>query len=535
MFLCESQTYPPSPPFSFVMVSDQAFKDNRMVINKQNVRLIFGLKLKQLRIQKGLSFAQLSKAAGVSVSYLNEIEKGKKYPKTDKILALAQALGVSYDQLVSLRLSKKLAPIADLLNSGMLNSLPLEMFGLEPSTLIELISNAPVKINAFISTILKISRNYEMSQEHFFFAALRSFQEMNDNYFEGLEKAVEVFTAKYNLDTRPPIDKQALLDILIHNFGYQINWDTLHADPDLQHFRSVYVAKHQQLFINNQLSQMQQAFLLGKEIAYNFLEITERPTTSSLFEVKSFEEVLNNFRASYFAVALLVNRHELIQDLQAFFALPSWEPQRFLDMMNKYGASPEMFIHRVTNLLPTFFDLDNFFFLRFNHYLDRPEDPFHMTKELHISRLHNPHRNDLNEHYCRRWVSLRILQQLNAHPGKVGPEEVLIDAQVSRYIGTKSEYFCISLARPNTPSPQSNVSVTLGFFLDNNTRKKIQFVNHPDIPVRDVNETCERCPLTDCEERVADPHVIQLRNRQQQIKARLRDLSRPSKAVDKST
>ena len=95
-----------------------------MVASKHVVRLIFGLKVKELRKQRGYSFAELSKRCGLSVSYLNEIEKGKKYPKTDKILSLAEALDVTYDQLVSLKLSKRLSPIADLLQSNFLQELP---------------------------------------------------------------------------------------------------------------------------------------------------------------------------------------------------------------------------------------------------------------------------------------------------------------------------------------------------------------------------------------------------------------------------
>ena len=50
------------------------------------IKLIFGLKMKQLRSGKDLSLFKLSKQTGLSKSYLNEIEKGKKYPKTDKIV-----------------------------------------------------------------------------------------------------------------------------------------------------------------------------------------------------------------------------------------------------------------------------------------------------------------------------------------------------------------------------------------------------------------------------------------------------------------
>ena len=55
------------------------------------------LKLRQLRIDKGYSLSQLSEKSGISISYLNEIEKGKKYPKTEKIIALGEALGCSYE------------------------------------------------------------------------------------------------------------------------------------------------------------------------------------------------------------------------------------------------------------------------------------------------------------------------------------------------------------------------------------------------------------------------------------------------------
>ena len=70
-----------------------------MLNHGQVVRLIFGLKLRELRQERNLSPAELARVCDVSVSYLNEIEKGKKYPKADKILSLSKALGVRYDQL----------------------------------------------------------------------------------------------------------------------------------------------------------------------------------------------------------------------------------------------------------------------------------------------------------------------------------------------------------------------------------------------------------------------------------------------------
>jgi transcriptional regulator with XRE-family HTH domain/Zn-dependent peptidase ImmA (M78 family) len=489
-----------------------------MALTKQHIRLIFGLKVRQLRQQKGLSFAELSKLSGLSVSYLNEIEKGKKYPKSGKIIHLAGALGTSYDQLVSLKLSKKLAPISELLSSGFLESLPLELFGLETSTLLELISSAPSKINAFISSILKIARSYEMKRENFYFAALRSFQEMHDNYFEEMENEVDRFRDKFGVEHQPTADLEHLQGILTGEFEVILDETRLGDFAHLKHFRSVFDPDTNTLYVNPNLSSTQKAFLLGRELAFHFLEMRERPLTSNLFAVHSFEEVLNNFRASYFAVALLINRHLLVGELSDFFQRTEWDGEAFMNLIYRYGASPEMFLTRMTSLLPTHFGVDQLFFLRFKDSLKMPAHSFHINKELHISRQHNPHRNDLNEHYCRRWVSIRILQELRDNGTTLPPREYKVAVQRSRYIGTKSEYFCISIARHNDPTPDVNVSVTLGILVDRNTRKRIRFLAQPDVPQNEVNETCERCALTDCAERAAPPLVVEGKVRKEIIR-----------------
>ena len=138
-----------------------------MMTDNDSVRLIFGLKVKALRQEKGLSYQQLAEKTGMSLSYLHDIETGKKFPKADKILALAKSLSVDYDYLVSLRANKKLQPIIDLINSDFINAVPWEHFGLTPAALLDLFSNTPDKVTAFISTLLKIFRSYQLSKESF--------------------------------------------------------------------------------------------------------------------------------------------------------------------------------------------------------------------------------------------------------------------------------------------------------------------------------------------------------------------------------
>lgn len=496
-----------------------------MIASHQYIRLIFGLKVRQLRQQLGLSFKDLAAKTDMSISYLNEIEKGKKYPKSDKIIALAQALETEYDELVSLKLTKKLAPIAALFQSGILDSMPLEMFGIEASTLIEMILQAPAKINAFINTLFRIARNYEMGEENFFFAALRSYQEMHDNYFEDIETAVDDFVALAGIPAAPPLSIQALEAALVNRYGYSIDRSSLARYPELAQFRSVYSPKTRKLYINDDTSDSQQVFLLAKEIGFNYLGLMkERPYLSNAFTVQSFEEVLNNFKASYFAVALLINRHVVLEDLRHFLDQKEWNAQAFLQMMDKYGASPEMFLQRLTNLLPRYFGVPNLFFLRIEDNLDNPLNRYIITKELHLSQMHLPHGNELREHYCRRWVSIGTLKQLQQQKNEDSEADMYIDAQISSYVNSQKQYLCISLARPNFPTPHSHVSVTLGLPVDAQSKKKIRFWNSKAIRTRTVHTTCERCPIQDCAERAAPPAVAIRKGQQALISQKLDEL-----------
>ena len=131
------------------------------MLNEENIRIIFGLKLRQLRQEKELSTEQLAKLTGISVSYLNEIERGKKYPKTEKIIKLSNVLNTDYDELVSLKLDQHLAPIGEMLNSQWLNDIPLSSFGISLEKLVEIMFNAPTKAGAFISTLIQIAKNYD--------------------------------------------------------------------------------------------------------------------------------------------------------------------------------------------------------------------------------------------------------------------------------------------------------------------------------------------------------------------------------------
>ena len=191
-------------------------------MRSDSIPIIFGIKLKELREQAGLSATELAQRAGLSVSYLTEIEKGRKYPKTEKIFQLAEALGANFDDLVSLKLGQRLNPLATLLDSPMFRDLPLKLFGISQSDIFELMTRAPVEVATLVQTLVELARGYDMGVEQFFHALLRSYQQAHDNYFDDLETLARECTQE--LDIAPGGDGLAkLCEVLEHEHGVQVH------------------------------------------------------------------------------------------------------------------------------------------------------------------------------------------------------------------------------------------------------------------------------------------------------------------------
>lgn len=499
-------------------------------MREENIRIIFGLKLRQFRSDKAWSLAHLSKLSGLSASYLNEIEKGKKYPKAEKISALAAAFKVPYDEMVSLQLSKNLAPLGDLIITGILNDLPLEVFGFNFNKLVDWMSNAPLKVGAFAKTIIEISRNYNLQREYFYFAILRSYQEINENYFEDLEQAAKAFLAEKNTVNKQAISHEFIASFLSDNHKYNIEKFDVSKDDDLKSIRSCFIAnkdKSNTLKINSEATLWQKRFILARELGFVRLEINEkeRPHIPLLLKAPSFDIVLNNYRASYFGMAILMPQEALINDLKNLFEQSEWKNKNFENLLNKYAVSPELLLLRMTSLMSRYFGIKKLFFLRFQS--KQTEDKYLLTRELHLSHLHSPHGNESYMHYCRRWLGTSLLKQLSeAQQQGENIEQPLIKTQFSHYSESGITYFGIALARPMLPTPNKNVSVEIGWALDNNARNKIQFLNDENIPTKQVNTTCEMCGIMDCESRAMPPSELLKKQKTKALKTKLIDLTK---------
>lgn len=59
----------------------------------------FGSRLQTLRLERGLSTVQLAKLAGTTRTYISDLEAGRRNPSLVLASKLADALGVSLDDL----------------------------------------------------------------------------------------------------------------------------------------------------------------------------------------------------------------------------------------------------------------------------------------------------------------------------------------------------------------------------------------------------------------------------------------------------
>ncbi len=471
------------------------------------VNMIFGMKVRQARLEAGLNLSEFAGRCDLSPSYVTEIEKGRKYPKTDKIMKMAQVLGKGYDDLVSIKLASSLTYLETILSSPLLSQFPFEEFDLEMADLVHLFTRAPDKASALLHAVLEIGRQYDMKEEYFLRAALRSYQEIHENYFEDLEDAASTFAARYQINGGLPLSLASLQDIIESTFGYQLDHIQLAGQSALSGYRSVFIkGGRPTLLLNPALQPMQIKFILARELGYQYLDLKERANTSAPDKVESFQQVLNDFKASYFAGALLMPRVDTLADLETFFQLSTWSPDRLLAMLDKYDVTPEMLFYRFCELIPQFFGI-KLHFLRFH----TAHDDFKLVKQLNMNNLHLPSGIGLHEHHCRRWLALRLLKELSAvqAAGEVCATP-LVGVQISEFLESHERFFNFGFARPLALSASGGSSVIVGFRIDAELKQIIRFVEDPAIPLVIINETCERCPLVgdQCIVRGAEPTIL---------------------------
>lgn len=474
------------------------------MLNKKNVlKFILGLKIRQLRARRKLSLKELADRAELSASYLNEIENGRKYPKIEKLAALAEALDVALEDLVSFKTGRNLHPLLSFLEGGQASKLPLEFLGLYEDDVVDLMGKDPEKFATFVLTILQLSRSFDMKLDDIYAATVRSLIELNDNYFPEMEKLARKIRSEWQLSENMNADRLTFL--LQEHFGVTVDDQTFSLHTELRFQNYFYSEQRKKIFLNPELSPNQRKFYLAKVLGQLLLYKDGKISTE-------LNRRMADFKTSYFADALLLEEKSFARELKERFALNEFKADQFKQWIEGYDQSIELIFHRMTQILPTHFKIFELFFLKMS---ETTESPPIMNKELHLSQLHRPHGVRMNETYCKRWVAIRSIQAFKISEHHKSKGQMI--AQISQ-IDEGIEYFSLSYACRSSVKPELIQSYTIGFLINPELKKNIRFLNDSSLLKVTIGQTCERCPKQDCAERAAGPHhyqaQVQLEQRQ---------------------
>ena len=467
-----------------------------MSLNQEKIRLIFGIKLKQLRLDRGFTPSMFSKLTGISNSYLNEIEKGKKYPKTDKIELIANVLGVLPSDLASHEVDNKLSALKLLINSNFIEDVPFDFFGIDPSVLFEMLAGSPLHFSTFVNSISRIGKNYNLDIGQFYYAILKSFQEVHYYTFPEIELVAEKFKLEIATKSLKNID---FSEYLTKNLGVAIQYFDGDKNKDLKELRSYFEPKSNTLSLNKTLSQKQKQFIFAREIGFKIMDLKKRPLTYNYIKINTFESILNNFKVSYFASALLIDKKQLYTQIKPIFTHNTFNPEAVLETLIAVNATPETFMQRLLTVLTDDFQIRNIAFFKFESQKNGLNPK--MIKDLHLNKRHYPQETS-TEVYCTRWIGIKSLQNLASKQPK---GELQISHQFTEYSEENRKYWHLTIAG------RSNMyfSISLSLEITQGSMEKLPFLNQPDNNNIQIGQTCERCAIFDCKERKSAPIILQ--------------------------
>jgi XRE family transcriptional regulator, fatty acid utilization regulator len=479
----------------------------------ENLRLVLGLKLRALRSARGWTLQNLAARTGVGYSYLSEIEQGKKYPKPAKLLALAEALEVSYEDLVAARTNEEVSPLAALAESDFLREFPFELFGIEASGLLDFLARDAERSVAMLRAFGDVARRHDLEVEQILLAALRCFQQMHRNHFPEIERAAERFRREAGWEGRHRLGERDLRRALEEYGACRVDSTRLAASRELADLRALLApGPPPVLHVNGRLTPVQRIFAMARELGFRVLGSEERAPIVPHGKARSFEQALASFQASYFAGALLAPRTAFAAELRRVLAFPRFRPEAFAGLAVRFGITPETLCYRMTEILPAELGFDQLFFVRFLREAEgrRPR----LSKVFSLLRDPLPLDFAAGEHFCRRWPALALIDDARLARARPG-DPSLVAGACTRFQSAPVEFLALAFGRRLTLQPRTLSTLSIGLLVDDRLRDAVGFLDDPALRRVEVDLTCERCPLSTvaCRERAAPASVLAERRR----------------------
>ncbi len=450
-----------------------------------------GYRIRKERRIKGLSQAELSKNLGISASYLNLLESGRRKITVPLLIKVGNELSLSLRDLTVESNKRLLSDIMDVLSNELFDD--LDLTNQETS---EFISNNPNIAKA----LLTLNDNYkslrddmqnrletldvessikENKSTRLPVEIVSDFLQENKNYFHNLEKKAEQVREKIYFEEGHKTIGHSLIKYLTKEHGITIKIVT--AD-DNEKLIKRFDKANKIFYLSEMLTYSSRNFHLAYQIGY----IDAQETIKEIINQNKIfsEDLISLLKISllnYFAAALLMPYESFLTNAKKY-------KYDIEILMHHYAVSFEQVTHRLTNM-------------------QRPGNlgvPFHflktdiagnVSKRFSLSGIHIPRYGGS----CPRWnVYLAFM-----NPGKIQP-------QISKMPDGKV-YFCIARAFEKGIEkhgmPRSFVSIGLG--CDIQYAKDLTYSEGIDLGNKKLETpigiSCRVCPRMDCQQRAFPP------------------------------
>jgi len=452
-----------------------------------------GSKIRKERRLKGLSQSELSKNLGISASYLNLLESGRRTITVPLLIKIGNELSLSLKDLTLEGNKRILSDVMEVLSNEIFDD--LDITNLETT---EFIGNNPNIAKALlilndsykslrddmqtrlekmdVESAIKEKKSSRLPVE-----IVSDFLQENKNYFDSLEKKSEELRDRIGLRFGPGIGSTEIKFTSYLKNQHNVDVKIVPPEEDQKSIKK-FDSNKNILFLSEMLTYTARNFHLAYQIAFlNGDDLIEKIIKENKLYSEDVISLLKISLLNYFAAALIMPYDDFLKSAKKY----KYDVEI---LMHHYAASFEQITHRLTNL-------------------QRPENegvPFHflktdiagnVSKRFSLSGIHIPRHGGS----CPRW---------NVYIAFLGPSK--IHPQISRMPDGKV-YFCIARAFEKGIEkhgmPRSFVSIGLG--CDIQYAKELTYSEGMDLSNKSletpIGVSCRICPRIDCQQRAFPP------------------------------
>ena len=450
-----------------------------------------GSKIRRVRRLKGLPQSDLSKKLGISASYLNLIESGKRTITVPLLIKIGNELSLSLKDLTLESNTRLLSDVMEVLSNELFEDLDItnhetaEFINNNPN-----IAKALLTINDSYKSLRDDMQNRlenmdlessekERKSSRLPVELVSDFLQENKNYFDELEKTAESIRQKIYFEEGHRTIGHTLIEYLLNKHNTKVKVVTPEEDEKTV---KRYDKNKKRLFLSEMLNYSSRNFHLAYQIAFfegeeDINKIINKNKISSEGVIDLLKISLLNYLASSILMPyeqFLVKAKKCRYDVEL--------------LMHQLATSVEQVTHRLTTLQRSGNEGVPFHFLK-------ADNAGNISKRFSLSGIHIPRHGGA----CPRWNVYSAF----SHPGK-------INTQISRTPDGKI-YFCIARAFEKGVEKYGAIKsfVSIGLGCDLCYAKELTYADGMDLQDKKletpIGTSCRICPRVDCEQRAFPP------------------------------